>query len=603
MVDISMGPAAADEANRGTGRRASRSVALWRVGLAAGLAVVVWMVVLAARGMFVRFSPVPWFDSWSGLVGFDRRLPETGLLAGLWEPHNGHRIVLTRLLYLGDKYLGGGDLEWLIVANGVLAMMLAAALAWLCWRMLPSWHLRALFGVLSLVACASWVHHENLTWEFQSQLILAPLLAVLAFVAAGVGADARGSQRSRQWLAAAVALAVLAMGAMGAGALVPILLLLMLACARVSRRTILIAAAVLLPLMAFYFMDLSAFSGEGVEFSLAKAVFGVLVFLGAPIGIVTKSLTAAAVVGAAVLVPSAVLAIRALRGRLPPAQIAGVAVVGYAVANAAVAARVRLGAPYLGGPPLGIDVMQASRYEFIVLSGWVALLALLVSTAPSPRVRSVIAAAGAAFVLILLVPFQLAALEVPVGKEAGQPRGSAPTAFTSAWQRAMSSIPGRMTAGLGVALGVRDFERQLPTLYYRESGWTELADYARDSGIGAFDGIFSGLVERIGTPETGGRQLPCTGSVLSAAVVPDDPAWLRVEGWTRPANGDPAAELIAIMGADGRVAGFAATDYPAPTDVAWPSSEPKPVGFSGYVRAFDWAGADASMQVSCLVQD
>ncbi len=139
----------------------------------ASVAWILWFVLCAASvGFVLRFGfPLPYADEME-LVPY--AFGESAVtLKWLWSPHNEHRLLLPRLLYLGLLRLTSGELRYAALYN---TAVLAAASAWL---MLVARRVRgrtrwwdAFFPAVLL----HWSHAINLLWIFQSAFATAVAL-------------------------------------------------------------------------------------------------------------------------------------------------------------------------------------------------------------------------------------------------------------------------------------------------------------------------------------------------------------------------------------------------------------------------------------------
>jgi hypothetical protein len=143
-----------------------------------------FLIVLGARLwlIFLYGSPVPFMDQWDGegATLFKPWLEGTLCLSDLFQPHNEHRIVLSRLLALGLLALNGqwdAQLEMAVNALlcGAMAVLFAIALV-------------KLFGpgfrTLIVLVVGLWsalpYGHENTLWAFESSFYLLLFFSLLA---------------------------------------------------------------------------------------------------------------------------------------------------------------------------------------------------------------------------------------------------------------------------------------------------------------------------------------------------------------------------------------------------------------------------------------
>jgi len=195
-------------------------------------------------------SSLPILDEWNG-QGADLLKPwmeGTLRFAHLFNPHNEHRIVLSRILTLGLFWLNGQwDSRFALVVNAVifasLAIVVAAAL-------------RNMFGVRSsgliFSSVALWsalpYGYENTLWGFQSAFYLLLCFSFLALW--GMGLHPAGSR----WWIVGVGATLLACLSLASGFLAPVALVVLralkLARKRSSFRDFWITAAVSLGMIA-----------------------------------------------------------------------------------------------------------------------------------------------------------------------------------------------------------------------------------------------------------------------------------------------------------------------------------------------------------------
>lgn len=169
-------PARVESSNAPAGRRA-------RFALLAAVAGTVFgsrLIIISAFG-----SPVPVLDQWDaeGTAVYSRYLRGTLTLADLFASHNGHRILITRVLALAHLELAG---EW----NTRLEMIFGAAvltvlITWLAALLMPlvAPRRRTLLACFIALIFAFPVDFENTLWGFQSQVYLSLLFGLVALVA------------------------------------------------------------------------------------------------------------------------------------------------------------------------------------------------------------------------------------------------------------------------------------------------------------------------------------------------------------------------------------------------------------------------------------
>ncbi len=138
------------------------------------------LIIISAFG-----SPVPLLDQWDGegALLYSPYLKGTLSFASLLASHNGHRILVTRLLALGHLELTG---EWNTRLEMIVgALVLTAAVTWLAALLMPlvARDRQLLLSCFVAIVFAFPIDYENTVWGFQSQVYLSLLFGLAALVA------------------------------------------------------------------------------------------------------------------------------------------------------------------------------------------------------------------------------------------------------------------------------------------------------------------------------------------------------------------------------------------------------------------------------------
>jgi len=127
-------------------------------------------------------TSVPWADQWVVVQDLMRRAHGEPLWPILWSPYWGHRLVIPRLLFLGDaRWLSFGSLTWLTMLVQGFHIALLIVLAWL----LLGRKSRALFMLATVVVLnlmLSPFQMENFVWGMQTMFPLVFAAATGAFL-------------------------------------------------------------------------------------------------------------------------------------------------------------------------------------------------------------------------------------------------------------------------------------------------------------------------------------------------------------------------------------------------------------------------------------
>lgn len=223
-------------------------------------AIAVVGVGLAIIGAVRHYSPVPFWDVWTGYVNFNS-LVNNGEYQAWWAQHNEHRIVLSKLLFWLDVHCFGGDQKMLLVVNFLLIVTTII----LFWRIarnievnknaqLP-WWLKC-FAILWLF---SWVQSENLAWGFQSQFFLAQLLPLIGFYCLHLS-----QTKHARYFILGLSFGILSIGSMANGIMALPLMTAFAILARFSWQKILLLLAASIFGISIYFYNYSSPTGEGV---------------------------------------------------------------------------------------------------------------------------------------------------------------------------------------------------------------------------------------------------------------------------------------------------------------------------------------------------
>lgn len=175
------------------------------------------VVTLGARWSMIERdgSPIPYLDQWfgEGIVIYRPAVWGTMSVEQLWMPHNGHRLVPSRLLAWGLFEL---NQQWDVRLQLLVNAILAAALCFPLLALVRPWFHPALHTVVA--ALLAWffaepILYENALWGFQSCFYLLVLLS-LTQIRLMLGHDAL----SAPWWAG-VAVGLVTLVTMGSGLL------------------------------------------------------------------------------------------------------------------------------------------------------------------------------------------------------------------------------------------------------------------------------------------------------------------------------------------------------------------------------------------------
>jgi hypothetical protein len=360
-----------------------------------------YVLVTTTIGVVRHFSPVPWMDQWDSYIGSYVSALEDWP-GSLWALHMEHRLVLSRLVFFADIAWAGGRNVLSLAASLVLALALAAALAWTVVRVKG-------FGPAGLGASGfvlalgfSWVQHENFAWAFQNQWFAVQLFALLSF-AAFEQSRGRAGWTGAAWLSASLACGLIAAGSMASGLLVlPILVLLSLRPGSSSARRLAVAA-VGAAMWGLYFWHYRSPYGIDPTSAMQHAeplelLQFIALYLGTPAYHLTLSRGFALAAGIAAILAGAVMLVWALprlageRAKAVPLIAAMAFIGGCAIVTT------------IGRYRYGLDVALSSRYATGALAYWMATVCFLAANVSGKAAERAVLAAQ----LALAVPFLFA---------------------------------------------------------------------------------------------------------------------------------------------------------------------------------------------------
>lgn len=187
--------------------------------------VALFLIVLGERLWMVDAlgSSLPILDEWNG-QGTDLLKPwveGTLRLTHLFNPHNEHRIVPSRILTLGLFWLNGQwDSRFALVVNAVIFASLAIAVAAALRNLFGARSSALIFSSVALWAALPYAY-ENTLWGFQSAFYLLLCFSFLGLW--GVGLHPAGSR----WWIVGVGATLLACLSLASGFLAPVALVVL----------------------------------------------------------------------------------------------------------------------------------------------------------------------------------------------------------------------------------------------------------------------------------------------------------------------------------------------------------------------------------------
>ena len=339
--------------------------------------IVAMQILYLGLALIKNYSPIPSSDMWDGYIGFMDKL-SVGQLSAWWEQHNEHRILLARLFFWVDISWFHGNGLFLMFSNVLALACTTFMLIWWSRGLLKNDHEQQLnrFLVYSciIVVCSSWIQHENFSWGFQIQFILAQLLPLISFYFMSIFA---GHSKSHKYIYLSYFGGVLSLLTMGNGVLVLPLLLIQMLFLKLPPKALVSFGIASLPPIFLYFFDYHAVAGhDSIVRVLRENPLGLLeytaIYFGGPIShlyyLEEWKLIVSGVFGTLFIFLAAYKLLPLFKGRLSPLYLGLLIFLGYLAISAIGTGGGRL--------KFGLDQALSSRYQTPVLLAWVALALL-----------------------------------------------------------------------------------------------------------------------------------------------------------------------------------------------------------------------------------
>jgi hypothetical protein len=516
------------------------------------------------------YTAIPFWDFWSELGTVRKAHLGTLGIGDLWAQHNEHRILLSRLQFIADYALFGGQLVSLLAAIVVSSAVLALVLAW---PITSVWGDRTVtlgFFAVALLATLSPLGWENLTWPFQVGFVQAYMfaMAAIAFAVCSLHAEhAESAGRHRLGLIWLVVLATAATYSLANGLVVWPILVLIIFIRRIGARSTGFIAAAGAGVTASYLWGYKPVRAhtpysESLEHPLGMAHY-VAVFLGHPAQLLgSKAEEGVGCVGVVVFLGLLWMLLRDRTLREHPAALFGTAASMFAFATAIQTA--------LGRLEFGVGQALSSRYSIAAAVFWVSLaagVAPLVRRHAEIRLRSKsgpIDVTGFAFVTLCLA----VALGVNLSANPSE-------ALLSGIQTRSEPMLAAFVAG------VEDDRASLAT-FPDAAALPPLLRWLRARQLGPWD---AGLGDALRAAQ---RRIPhpsalaaCTGSIDSTAPVHGG---RRFDGWIATSTRTPTLRGLDVIDGRGSSVGVGLIGFYRPDVKVARASTSNFRGFVAYAR-------------------
>jgi hypothetical protein len=515
-------------------------------------------VALAVIGGVRSYSPVPFADMWNGYLDFYIQA-QNGNWSAWWAQHNEHRILLTRIFFWLDLHFFAGRIWFLLIVNYALMGMTCLVFSLAIREQTDRGGQWPIFFVTAWLF--SWSQHQNLTWGFQSQFIMAQLIPLAAFYCLH---RAAGPERNTAKFLLATAFGLASIATMANGILVLPLMTLLAMVLRMSwkRHVILIATSICA--VTLYFLDYSHPGGHGSLFkTVATAPLPcfqfIALYLGGPFFHFTGGgdvgFWIAMVSGFSLICVAAFMACKELatpeRSSLRLSLLTFVLYIGGTAFGTA-------------GSRLTFGLNQAfeSRYSTPALMAWAALFVIMIPKLHGAKKEWLLPPWTCFFALLLAaLPMQTKALST---KE--------------------NVLFERTVAALSLELNVKDHQQIMNAFPFPD--WAlSLAKTPSQLNLSIF-GLppIKDARDRLGAPAPPQSQTRSNiGNIDALYLIPGEPDFIGVRGWFFDREAKRVPATVDFVNQDNLIVGMALTGQPR-SDVAG-AVDPQAAesGFKGYL--------------------
>lgn len=530
-------------------------------------ALALFVVGASAIAGYLSYSPVPFWDMWTGTLEFFMRA-QSGDVGIWWSQHNEHRILLSRIFFWADYAWFGGVSIFLICVN----YSLIGATALLFYRLVHKCAGTELTGkeeqVLGLFLVAwifQWIQFDNMIWGFQSQFIMAQLLPLCGLY--WLAKAAQPTPQSSRHFVIGCCFGIASLGTMANGVLALPFMAVYAILARQGIRRIITLVVLAAGGIYLYFHNYHAVGKHGVLMSALKGdplgfLEYVLFYLGSPFYYIFGKGSAGKLLAAFMALVLIIACLRRLyvavaRPREHTFELAMLLFIAYIGGTAFGTAGGRLF--------LGTEQALTSRYTTPALMAWAAFIILyyrpLLDGLRGKEKR-------------LLIPLYILSALIVV-REMAVFRPDTRMYFE------------RDVSALAMELGIKDTQ-QIGFVFYNAEQGIQLATQAKAMKLSVFGAEpLLGLREKVGGSMPAIAPLACQGAINIAERLPEDPRYLRIQGWLAGPMVAHEGGALYFLDGDKRVAGAALSGLPG-VPLAALGDVPegvKPVGFKGYVLA------------------
>jgi len=363
---------------------------------------VLFQLLFLVRRIKSEFSETLYWDEWDARLSMNLPLKNLNWHL-LWQQHNEHRIVLSKLLFFIDFMLFNGSNLPLLLANFIIATLTVLSVLKILQLSDQKNNSRVISQALYCLAIFSFsiLQIENFSWGFQTQFFLSILLPVLSFLYF----LRYILEKSRKAIYLSYLFSILAMGTTAGGTFTIIVILIMSIYLRRQLSEIVVNFCLAILVFSIYLYNYITAHSSVTETLLHHSSFVIKYInnyftspLNGLIGYKFQKLTTTLFVIMCFAVLKTSLQNYRIR-KYSPNALAGLMFFLYSVLIAFASAAGRF--------QFGVDQANASRYTTISLFGWFGALLVILDSDEDKKVWQFSWATVAILVTSLFLPYQI----------------------------------------------------------------------------------------------------------------------------------------------------------------------------------------------------
>ncbi len=528
-------------------------------------------------GVYINYSPVPFWDEWDGSVRFMVDILN-GDAAAWYYPHNEHRIIFSKLITWLDYMFWGGLNKFPLFMNVLLQAFTLTLLALIVHKFTRIRSMILFVVGAGLGFLFSWVQVENWTWGFQNQFFAVyafALLSFFSFVYHHFLYDQKKCFHSWLFFIISILSAIICALTMSNGLIVLPLLLILALVLKVSLFKVFFIGALGIISWLLYFGNNYNVSHVSpidsiINYPLQLILYS-FAYLGSPtaylLGFASHYLIITIAVGALLSLCFLFFILDMVRKReFSPIKLVLIFFVLFIFGSALVTA--------FGRIHFGLGSALAVRYSTPALLAWFSVLLMgyehvnLISGRYQRHIYTTVN------ILIILLLF----LFLPIQRLALTPH--------------YSFLFNKDASLLALSMDIRD-EQYIKHIYFADLDQViATARKAKELELGVFSLDWYKRVQESGNEyiDIHGIGFNCKGNIDTVEYVSENNAY-RIKGWVLDKDKMQVPSHLVVVTPNGKVIGYGVSGEYRPDVSGLYEGAPENTGWLAYVNYFDWERA------------